>query len=67
MAEHKPRIFEGSCPECSLHIVLRERGAGFDEGPAETEPKCLRGPDPLQCPSYTQALTALHQSARRGA
>jgi hypothetical protein len=28
-----------------------ERGGGFDEGPAETEAKCLCGPDPLRCPA----------------
>ena len=59
------RVIEASCPECALRIVLRERGRGFDEGPAETEPKCLRGPDPLQCQNYRNALTELHQFARR--
>jgi hypothetical protein len=65
MAERKPRIIEGFCPECRLRIVLRERGRGFDEGPAETDPKCLRGPDPLQCQSYRNAMTELRQFARR--
>jgi hypothetical protein len=65
MVERKPRIFEGCCAECSLRILLRGRGAGFDESPAETDTRCLRGPDPFQCQSYREALTKLRKSARR--
>jgi hypothetical protein len=65
VAERILRIIEGSCPECALRIVLRERGRGFDEGAADTEPRCLRGPDPFQCQNYREVLTELHQFARR--
>jgi hypothetical protein len=67
MAERKLLVIKGYCPECTLRIEMRERaGSGFDVGPAETQPKCLHGPDPLQCPSYRRAMSALRQSARPG-
>jgi hypothetical protein len=64
MPEREPRIIEGACPECTLRIVLRKRGSGFDEAPSETGAKCLRGPDPLRCQSFREALTALRPNRK---
>jgi hypothetical protein len=59
LAEHKLLVIKGYCPECTLRIERRELAdGGFQEGAAETTPKCLHG-DYNSCPSYRRAMTAL--------